>query len=208
MNRVRCRTSDRHPWPIAPQRAREAGRSDRAADRRRHAELDRGRDRIRHRAHRALADDPRGARLPRRPVRPLLPQAHRPLLFGDAERGGARLPARDHAAGRRVPDERHLPHRRQHRPPARPLQHRAGVPRRRGGRLHPGLRPPRRHRRPRAGLDAGHRRRPCSRKASRSRRSSSTTPACATRRCSPSSSATPACPRCSPPISTARCRPA
>ena len=43
------------------------------------------------------------------------------------------------------------------RPPARSVQHRAGVPRRRGGRLHPGLRPSRRHRRPRAGLDARHR---------------------------------------------------
>ena len=109
----------------AARRAR--GRSDRAADRRGHAQFDRGRDRIRHRAHRALADDPRGARLSRRPVRPLLPQAHRPLLFGDAERGGARFSARDHAAGRRVPDERHLSDRRQHRPSARPLQHRAGV---------------------------------------------------------------------------------
>ena len=38
------------------------------------------------------------------------------------------FPPRDHAAGRRVPDERHLSHRRQHRPPARPVQHRAGVP--------------------------------------------------------------------------------
>ena len=38
------------------------------------------------------------------------------------------FPPRDHAAGRRVSDERHLSHRRQHRPPARSLQHRAGVP--------------------------------------------------------------------------------
>ncbi len=140
----------------ASERRSAPRRSDRAADRRRHVELDRGRDRIRHRAHRALADDPRGARLPRRPVRPPLPQAHRTILFGDAERGGARFPAADHAAGRRVPDERHLSHRGQHRAPARPLQHGAGVPRRRGGRLYPGLRPPRRHRRARAGLDAGH----------------------------------------------------
>ncbi len=102
-------------------------------------------------------DDPRGARLSRRPVRPLLPQAHRALLFGDAERGGARLPARDHAAGRRLSDERHLPDRGQHRAPARSLQHRAGVPRRRGRRLHPGVRPSRRYRRARAGLDAGNR---------------------------------------------------
>ena len=154
------RAAAQHSIPGRPRRSARAkpGRSDRAADRRRHAQLDRGRDRIRHRAHRALADDPRGARLPRRPVRPLLPQAHRPLLFGDAERGGARLSAGDDAAGRRVPDERHLSHRRLHRPPARPLQHGAGVPRRRGGRLHPGVRPSRRHRRPRAGLDAGHRR--------------------------------------------------
>ena len=48
--------------------------------------------------------------------------------------------------------------------------------------LHPGLRPSRRHRRPRAGLDAGHRRTACSRKASRCRRSSSTARACATMR--------------------------
>ena len=50
--------------------------------------------------------------------------------------------------------------------------------------------------------------RPCSRKASRSRRSNSTTRECATTRCSPSSSATPACPICSRPTSTARSRPA
>ena len=105
-----------------------AGRPDRAADRRRHVEFDRGRDRICDRAHRPLADDPRGARLPGRFVRPPLPQAHRTILFGDAERGGARLSARDHAARQRVPDERHLSHRGQHRPPPRPLQHRAGVP--------------------------------------------------------------------------------
>ena len=86
-----------------------------------------------------------------------MPQAHGAILLGHAERGRARLPARDDAAGRRVPHERHLPHRGQHRSPARSLQHRAGVPRRRGRRLHPGLRPPRRYRRARAGLDAGHR---------------------------------------------------
>ena len=145
------------PWPTAPSLPAREVDPDRAADRRGHAQFHRGGDRIRHRAHRALADDPRGARLSRRPVRPLLPQAHRPLLFGDAERGGARLSARDHAAGRRVPDERHLSHRGLDRPPARPVQHRAGVSPRRGRRLHPGLRPSRRHRRPRAGLDAGHR---------------------------------------------------
>ena len=98
--------------PGRPRRPpKRRGRSDRAADRRGHAQLDRGRDRICHRAHRALADDPRGARLSRRPVRPPLPQADRPLLFGDAERGGARFSAGDDAAGRRVPDERHLSHR-------------------------------------------------------------------------------------------------
>ena len=132
-------------------------RPHRTADRRRHAQLDRGRDRVCHRAHRAFADDPRGTRLSRRPVRPALPQAHRALLFGDAECGRARLPAANHAARRRVPDERHLPHRRQHRAPARPLQHGAGVPRGRSGRLYPGLRPSRRHRRSGARLDAGHR---------------------------------------------------
>ena len=118
------------------------------------------------------------------------------------------FPPRHHAARRRVPDERHLPDRRLDRPPARPVQHGAGVPRGRGGRLHPGVRPSRRHRRPRAGLDAGHGRPRCSRKGSPFRRSSSTAPACATTRCSPSSSATRASRRCSPPISTARCRPA
>ena len=132
------------------------GRSHRAADRRGHAQFHRGGDRVRHRAHRALADDPRGARLPRRPIRSLLPQAHWPFLFGHAERCGARFPAGDHAAGRRLPDERHLPDRRLNRAFARSVQHGAGVSSRRGGRLHPGLRPPRRYRRPRAGLDAGH----------------------------------------------------
>ena len=158
--RVRRRCDERAARrPALADRAQPAGprgRSDRAADRRGHAQFDRGRDRVRHRAHRALADDPRGARLSRRPVRPLLPQAHRPLLLGDAERGGARLPAGDHAAGRRVPDERHVSHRGLDRPPARSVQHGAGVPSRRGRRLHPGVRPSRRHRRPRAGLDAGH----------------------------------------------------
>ncbi len=187
---------------------RARGRSDRAADRRRHAEFDRGGNRIRHRAHRALTDDPRSARLSRRPVRPPLPQADWPLLFGDAKCGGARFPARDDAAGRRVPDERHLSHRGLDRAPARFVQHGSGVSSRRSRRLHPGLRPSRRHRRARAGLDARAPRRPCSRKVSRSRRSNFTTPACATRRSLPSSSATPACPRCSPPISTASCRPA
>ena len=132
------------------------GRSHRPADRRGHAQFHRGGDRIRHRAHRALADDPRGARLPRRPVRPLLPQAHRPLLFGDAERRGARFPAAHHAARRRVPDERHLPDRGLDRTPSRPVQHRAGLSPGRGRRLHPGVRPPRRHRRARARLDARH----------------------------------------------------
>ena len=153
LDRARCRQSSggqtmmnvhakEWPWPTAPDLPRARGRSDRAADRRRHAEFDRGRDRIRHRAHRALADDPRSARLSRRPVRPLLPQAHRALLFGDAERRGARFSARDDAARRRVPDERHLSDRRLDRPPAGSVQHRAGVPSRRGRRLHPGLRPP------------------------------------------------------------------
>ena len=118
------------------------------------------------------------------------------------------FPPADHAAGRRVPDERHLSHRGQHRPPARPVQHGAGVPRRRGGRLYPGLRPPRRHRRPRAGLDAGHRHHRVRGRPGGAADQALRRRPCATTRCSPSSSATPACPRCSPPISTARCRPA
>ena len=146
------------PWPTAPRLRRARHRSHRAANRRGHAQLDRGGDRIRHRAHGALADDPRSARLPRRSVRSLLPQADRAILFGDAERGGARFSARDHAAGRRFPDERHLSHRRLDRPLARSVQHRSGVSRRRGRRLYPGLRAPRRYRRSRAGLDARHRR--------------------------------------------------
>ena len=196
------------PWPTAPSLPARDGRSHRAADRRRHAQFHRSGNRIRHRAHRALADDPRSARLSRRPVRPLLPQADRALLLGDAECGGARLSARDHAAGRRVPDERHLSHRGLDRPPAGSVQHRSGLPSRRRRRLYPGLRPPRRYRRACAGLDAGHGRDRVRGRPRRSRRSSSTAPACATTRSSPSSSATPACPTCSPPISTARCRPA
>ena len=50
--------------------------------------------------------------------------------------------------------------------------------------------------------------RPCSRKASPSRRSSSTTPASRTKPSSPSSSAIRACRKRSPPISTRKCRPA
>ena len=188
--------------------AQARSRSHRSADRRRHAQFHRGRDRIRHRAHRALADDPRGPRLSRRPVRPLLPQAHRPLLLGDAECRGARFSARYHAARRRVPDERHLPDRGLDRAFARSVLDRAGVSSRRSRRLHPGVRPSRRHRRPRARLDARHgdhgvRGRPRHAAGQVLRRAAS-----ATTRSSPSSSATPACRRRSPPISTARCRPA
>ena len=42
----------------------------------------------------------------------------------------ARLPDRDDARGRRLLPQRRLPLRGRHRPPARPLRHRAGVPRR------------------------------------------------------------------------------
>jgi N-methylhydantoinase B len=113
----------KHPWPTAPKSRKPVAVDPcRAADRRRHAQFDRGRDRIRDRAHRAQPDDPRGARLSRRFVRPLFAQAHRPLLFGDAAGGAARLPAIDHAAGRRLPDERHLSDRRLHRPSARPVR--------------------------------------------------------------------------------------
>ena len=59
-----------------------------------HARLRRGRGRSRHRAHLALADDPRGPRLPRRHPRPPLPQAHRALLLGAGPADRARLPDR------------------------------------------------------------------------------------------------------------------
>ena len=51
------------------------------------------------------------------------------------------FPPRHHAPRRRVPDERHLSHRRQHRTPSRPVQHGAGLPSGRSRRLHPGVRP-------------------------------------------------------------------
>ena len=56
-----------------------------------------GRDR--HRAHVALADDPRRARLPRRHPRPAAAQADRPLVLGAGAPGRARLPDRDDAPG-------------------------------------------------------------------------------------------------------------
>ena len=136
-------------------------------DRRRHAGRDREGGRDLHRPHLALADDPGRARLPRRHPRPEAAQAHRPLVLGARAPGGARLPDRDDEHRRRLLPQRRLPLRRRHRPPARPVRHRAGVRRRtarraepRGRGLHPGVRPPRRHRRRRARLDAerGHQR--------------------------------------------------
>ena len=59
--------------------------------------------------------------------------------------------------GRRLLPQRRLPVRGRHRPPARPVRDGAGVPRRgpvRGGRVRAGVRPPRRHRRRGARLDA------------------------------------------------------
>jgi hypothetical protein len=60
---------------------------------------------------------------------PMIREAHdyRPLRFTDAERRCARFSAADDAARRRIFDERYLSHRRQHRPLARSVQHRAGV---------------------------------------------------------------------------------
>ena len=77
--------------------------------------------------YRALADDPRRARLPGRHPRPAAAQAHRPLLLraGAADRAG--LPARDDAARRRVLPQRRLPVRGRHRPPAGPVRDGAGV---------------------------------------------------------------------------------
>ena len=51
----------------------------------------------------------------------------------------ARLPAGNHATRRRVSHERHLSQRRQHRTPARSLQHGTGVSSRRSRRIHPGF---------------------------------------------------------------------
>ena len=60
---------------------------------------------------------------------------------------------------------------------ARPVQHSAGLSSGRGRRLHPGVRPSRRHRRPRARLDARHGDDGVRRRDSPFRRSNSTTPA-------------------------------
>ena len=99
-------------------------------------------------------------------------QADRPLVQRARAPGGPRLPARHDAPRRRVLPQRRLRVRGRHRPPARPVRHRAGLPRRRGdgdgpagGRVRAGVRPPRRHRRrlPRARCRAARRR--CSRRA-------------------------------------------
>ena len=130
----------------------------------------------------ALADDPRRPRLPRRHPRPPAAQAHRPVVLRARPPGGARLPARDHAPRRRLLPQRRLPVGGRDRPPARPLRHRPGVRRRRGGRVRAGLRPPRRHRRrlPRARCRAARPR--SSRRGSWSRRSGCGTRASRTRR--------------------------
>ena len=83
-----------------------------------------------------------------------LPQAHRPLVLGPGAADRARLPDRDDAAGRRLLPQRRLSVRGRHRASARPVRHRAGASRGRGRRVRPGLRPPRRHRRRGARLDA------------------------------------------------------
>ena len=57
-------------------------------------------------------------------------QAHRPLVLRARAPRRARLPARHHAARRRVLPQRRLPVRGRHRPPARPVRDRAGVRRR------------------------------------------------------------------------------
>ena len=148
-------------------------RPDRAGSDPRHDPRRRARDRGGGRAHGALADDPRPARLPRRPVRRQGPKAHRPLLFGD-RRAGVHVFRRRHPAGRRVLLERPLQFRRRHRPCPGPLHHGADLLRRAADRLQPGLRPPRRRRR----LGARQPARACHRlagwRASSSRRSSST----------------------------------
>ena len=132
----------------------QLGRPDPRRDRRGHPRERRDGGRDGHRAHVALAHDPRRARLPRRHPRPAAAQADRPLLQRPRAPHRPRLPARRDERGRRLLPQRRLRVRGRHRPPARPLRHRAGLLRRRGRRLRPGLRAPRRHRRRRARLDA------------------------------------------------------
>ena len=64
------------------------------------------------------------------------------------------FPIEEMQRGRRLLPQRRLPLRGRHRAPARPVRDGAGVLRRQGRRVRPGLRPPRRHRRRRTGLDA------------------------------------------------------
>ena len=87
-----------------------------------------GRDR--HRAHRPLADDPRRARLPgghpRRRLRKLTGRSYSragPAVVRD-------FPIETMQPGRRLLPQRRLPVRGRHRPPARPVRHRPGLPRR------------------------------------------------------------------------------
>ena len=135
-------------------RGGDDGRPDPRRDRPGHPRERRDGGRDRHRPHEPQPDDPRRARLPRRYPRPPAAQAHRTLLLRARAPDRARLPPVGDARGRRLLPQRRLRVRGGHRPPARPVRHRAGLPRGRGRRLRAGLRPPRRHRRRRARVDA------------------------------------------------------
>ena len=185
----------------------DQARPDRARSHPRHHSRRRARDRGGGRAHGALADDPRPARLSRGAVRRQGTQAHRPLLFGDRRAGLRIFRRRRHSSRRRLLLERSLQFLRRHRPRARPLHHGADLLRRPSDRLQPGIRPSRRRRR----LGARKPARPCHRQLdggrARSRRSSSTTAASSTRPPSASSCAIRACPSISPAIWTPRSAP-
>ena len=99
-----------------------------AGDRRGHPGVDREGGRDGDRAHVAVADDPRRARLPGRHPRPAAAQADRPVVQRARAPDRARLPAGDDAARGRVLPQRRLPVRGRHRAPARPVRHGAGVP--------------------------------------------------------------------------------
>ena len=137
-----------------------------------------------HRADLPVADDPRRPRLPGRHPRPAAAQADRPLLLRAGPSRRPRLPARGDERGRRLLPQRRLPVRGRHRPPARPVRHRAGVRRCRrrppGRRVRPGVRAPRRHRRRRTRFDAQPRHQRLRRGTDGPARSSCGTPACPT----------------------------
>ena len=138
-------------------RLRAHGGPHRAPDRAGDAGLGRGGGRGRHRADRALADDPGGAGLPGRHSRPAVPEAHRPLVLGARPAGRAGLPARHDAAGRRLLPQRRVRVGGRDRPPPGSLRDRARLrppSGRSGGRVRPGVRPSRRHRRGGARLHA------------------------------------------------------